>query len=88
MVSCNKRESFFKGKKIEGAASTILPIEDGYDAGRYYYYLGVTSREASNNDVIQTNSQLKKQPSQLHQKTKSVQKSMMVNHSHNKPFHL
>lgn len=55
MVSCNKRESFFKGKKIEGAASTILPIEDGYDAGRYYYYLGVTSREASNNDVIQTN---------------------------------
>lgn len=43
------------GEKIEGAASTILPIEDGYDAGRYYYYLGVTSREASNNDVIQTN---------------------------------
>lgn len=32
-----------------------MPIEDGYDAGRYYYYLGVTSREASNNDVIQTN---------------------------------
>lgn len=43
------------GEKIEGAASTILPIEDGYDAGKYYYYLGVTSRKASNNDVVQTN---------------------------------
>ena len=55
MVSRNKRESFFKGEKIEGAASTILPIEDGYDVGKYYYYLGVTSRKASNNDVVQTN---------------------------------
>lgn len=32
-----------------------MPIEDGYDAGKYYYYLGVTSRKASNNDVVQTN---------------------------------
>lgn len=32
-----------------------MPIEDGYDAGKYYYCLGVTSRKASNNDVVQTN---------------------------------
>lgn len=32
-----------------------MPIKDGYVAGKYYYYLEVTSRKASNNDVIQTN---------------------------------
>ena len=51
----SKDEPNSNGEKIAGATSPILDIENGLDAGEYYYYLGVTSKKTLNNDISQKN---------------------------------
>lgn len=40
------------GEIVQGANSTVLAIENGKNAGKYYYYLEVTSIKDSNGDTI------------------------------------
>ena len=51
----SKDEPNSNGEKIAGATSPILDIENGLDAGEYYYYLEVTSKKTLNNDISQKN---------------------------------
>ena len=51
----SKDEPNSNGEKIDGATSPILDIENGLDAGEYYYYLEVTSKKTLNNDISQKN---------------------------------
>lgn len=50
-----KEDSTSDGEKIEGATSKSLQIETGKNAGKYYYYLEITSKKELNEDVIKTN---------------------------------
>ncbi len=43
------------GEIMEGEISQSLKIEQGKPAGKYYYYLEVTSMKALNGDVVKTN---------------------------------
>ena len=52
----SKDEPNSNGEKIDGATSPILDIENGLDAGEYYYYLEVTSKKTLNNDISQKKS--------------------------------
>lgn len=51
----SKDEPNSNGEKIAGATSPILDIENGLNAGEYYYYLEVTSKKTLNNDISQKN---------------------------------
>ena len=51
----SKDEPNSNGEKIDGATSPILDIENGLNAGDYYYYLEVTSKKTLNNDISQKN---------------------------------
>ena len=51
----SKDEPNSNGEKIDGATSPILDIENGLNAGEYYYYLEVTSKKTLNNDISQKN---------------------------------
>ena len=51
----SKDEPNSNGEKIAGATSPILDIENGLNAGDYYYYLEVTSKKTLNNDISQKN---------------------------------
>lgn len=51
----SKENPSSQGKKIDGATSASLQIENGKDAGNYYYYLEVTSKKELNGDVVKTN---------------------------------